>query len=643
MLYLRVAFAAVIGLAIAAETPTGGSLLAEEQAEKVESELPLVVDLTKFQTPFCTQGNRDACIYHPPIAALEAAYRRAGTSVSLSVEHLIWNRNVTSLADGTKITDPDLNENGLANLTGGSMLNGFDLLSKYAVCRTEDMAYRLDYDNVQAGYFQGFDVTDFKWWEPFRQISLNRFNLDPHQYPAELRRHARYGIKDYVVLSGEDCKNTRKIEEALAAGHEVGVNMFVQFKPDPGDATRNSIPRVVWYRAKHAQPVLVNSHAMLIVGYDRPRQFFVVKNSWGPNESGYEVDNLPPGWKDIARYKGFTLIHYNYLQGNREAAYITRVADPSGNDFHAQRALGFWDVKFQRQDTHEDVASGILAWRRLPGTQANPAKDLRIGDFYWAGKEFRVNARLEGTDPTSVTLYIDFDHPQMPYGEARGVKIKGILSLPEGEAGTIRASKLVAPDGVADLFDVPVGELRVTAVQSTNANPLLEIPTQNLLVNASFEKGPEVNTYQPMDKGSSDVKGWKVTRGQIDYLGSYMKAAEGVRSIDLHGSPGYGGIEQTFHTKPGTRYRVTFSMAGTPASVSGNGGVKRLAAGAAREKEVFSFDTTGKKAADLGWETKTWHFVADADKTTLEFYTVEQSDPNCGPLLDKIRVVAVPE
>jgi choice-of-anchor C domain-containing protein len=643
MRQLRAPFAVIIGFALAAGLPPGGLIHAAQPAEQSESNLPPVVDLTKFQTPFCNQGGRDACIYHPPIAALEAAYAHAKTPVRLSVEHLIWNRNVTALAGAAAITDPDLNENGLANLTGGGMIGGFDLLSKYAVCRIEDMPYRPDYDDTKTKYFQGFDVADFKWWEPFRQISLNRFNLDPHQYPVALRQNARYGVKEYVVLKGDDCTNPRKIEEALAAGHEVGINVYIQFQADPADTSRGDIPPIVWYRPKNAQPLPVNSHSMLIVGYDRPRQFFIVKNSWGANDAGYEVDKLPERWKDIVKYKGFTLIHYNYLAGNREAAYIKEVASPGGSDFNRQRAIGLWDVKFQEQaGTHRTVASGVLAWRRLPGTQSELKNDLRIGDFYWSGREFRVNARLDGADPHSVTLSIDFDHPQTPYEEMRGVQIEGALSLPEGKPGTIKSDKLVAPEGVSELFGVAVSNLTMTATQNVSANPLLKIPTPNLVDNGSFEKGPKINAYKSLDKGSSVIKGWKVTRGQIDYLGSPPKAAEGMRSIDLHGSPGYGGIQQTLKTKSGQRYRLTFSMAGTPKDAGGEGGVKSLAVAAAGETQEFSFDTNGKSAADLGWTTKTWHFVADADQTTLEFYTLEQKDPNCGPLLDNVRIVAVP-
>ena len=39
---------------------------------------------------------------------------------------------------------------------------------------------------------------------------------------------------------------------------------------------------------------------------------------------------------------------------------------------------------------------------------------------------------------------------------------------------------------------------------------------------------------------------------------------DGKRSLDLNGSPGVGGVAQTFATVPGQTYEVTFCMAGNP-------------------------------------------------------------------------------
>src|SRR5687767_12066155 len=83
----------------------------------------------------------------------------------------------------------------------------------------------------------------------------------------------------------------------------------------------------------------------------------------------------------------------------------------------------------------------------------------------------------------------------------------------------------------------------------------------NLVVNGSFEEGPEVEVYKPLDRDSTAMKGWVVTRGQIDLVvqtGDEWRAADGQRSLDLHGSPGLGGVKQTIPTKAGQKYRIEF-------------------------------------------------------------------------------------
>jgi len=160
----------------------------------------------------------------------------------------------------------------------------------------------------------------------------------------------------------------------------------------------------------------------------------------------------------------------------------------------------------------------------------------------------------------------------------------------------------------------------------------------NLLVNGSFEEGPEPGDqgWKPLDKGSKEIMGWEVTRGQIDYVSTHWEHADGKRSIDLHGSPGYGGIKQTFKTKKGEKYRVTFSLAGNPI---GSVAVKKLGVKAAGKEEEFTFNTSCKSTTDMGWATQVWDFTATDPETTLEFFTLMEEDPNCGPALDNVSVV----
>jgi choice-of-anchor C domain-containing protein len=171
---------------------------------------------------------------------------------------------------------------------------------------------------------------------------------------------------------------------------------------------------------------------------------------------------------------------------------------------------------------------------------------------------------------------------------------------------------------------------RSAGVSVNNKKPR---PT-NLLVNGSFEEGDDPGQFKPLDKGSTHIKGWTVTRGQIDYVGTYWQAADGKRSIDLHGSPGYGGIEQTFATKKGQRYRVTFSLAGTPGT-----GAKRIAVRAAGKKGEFICNGIRATKMKMGWELHSWEFTAAADRTTLEIHTLETTDPEQGPVLDNVCVL----
>ena len=60
-------------------------------------------------------------------------------------------------------------------------------------------------------------------------------------------------------------------------------------------------------------------------------------------------------------------------------------------------------------------------------------------------------------------------------------------------------------------------------------------------------------------------------------------------SIDLHGSPGLGGIQQTFTTKPGRAYVVTFSFAANP-----TGPFARPSASRRLGIPEFTADATGK-------------------------------------------------
>ena len=171
------------------------------------------------------------------------------------------------------------------------------------------------------------------------------------------------------------------------------------------------------------------------------------------------------------------------------------------------------------------------------------------------------------------------------------------------------------------------------------AKPVVEVPG-NLLVNGSFEEGPEphpVNGFTTLPQGSTVIKGWEASQGEIDYVGSFWVPADGQRSIDLNGYV-RGSIRQTFKTRKGQLYRVTFAMAGV---LQQPPAVKRLRVSAAESSAEFEFDSTGRSVKDMGWTTGSWDFRAVAEETTLEFSSLVEGAND--PALDSVSVVAVKE
>jgi choice-of-anchor C domain-containing protein len=154
----------------------------------------------------------------------------------------------------------------------------------------------------------------------------------------------------------------------------------------------------------------------------------------------------------------------------------------------------------------------------------------------------------------------------------------------------------------------------------------------NVLVNGGFGEGPALSgDFITLPSGSNAIHGWTVTRATIDYCGPHFRPPRGDRSIDLDGTPGFGGIKQTFRTNPGQLYLTTFDLAGNP---EGPPATKVVRVAAAGQSTDFSHD------ASLNWTHKRWEFIAVEESTTLEFYSLDTENGNFGPLLANVSVSA---
>jgi len=157
------------------------------------------------------------------------------------------------------------------------------------------------------------------------------------------------------------------------------------------------------------------------------------------------------------------------------------------------------------------------------------------------------------------------------------------------------------------------------------------MPT-SLLQNGSFEQGPDPGAFLPLNPNSTAIPGWTVIRGGIDYYGAEWASADGKRSLDLNGTPGVGGIAQTFATTPGQTYQVSFDLAGHPSGL-----LQTMAVSAAGQSKDFTFQS-GTDPNHLGWQKDTWSFKANSPQTTLEFYSKQTGYPFGGPALDNVVV-----
>jgi choice-of-anchor C domain-containing protein len=170
---------------------------------------------------------------------------------------------------------------------------------------------------------------------------------------------------------------------------------------------------------------------------------------------------------------------------------------------------------------------------------------------------------------------------------------------------------------------------------------LLALPVSGwageLIVNGSFEDGPPVGgSFLTLPGGSTAMPGWTVTLTSVDIVTSGWQQIDGQRSLDMDGSPGPGGLEQTIATVPGQWYSVTMMMAGN--MQCGPVPIKTLRVQAAGQVRELTFNTTGHSFADMGWEVRSWCFLATARQTTLAIISLSPGVGNCGAALDLVSV-----
>jgi Protein of unknown function (DUF642) len=144
-------------------------------------------------------------------------------------------------------------------------------------------------------------------------------------------------------------------------------------------------------------------------------------------------------------------------------------------------------------------------------------------------------------------------------------------------------------------------------------------------------------SYLTFSKGQSLAPSWKVTKLNINFVGTMFWNFDGLCSVDLDGQSAVGGVaHHSFATKKGALYTVSFLMSGN--SYCG-ATVKKMQVVAGNKSVLFKWDTSDGHSIQYGIVApRHFQFTAAAPATTLVFDSLDQAGSGCGPVIGALAV-----
>jgi C1A family cysteine protease len=217
-------------------------IVSEETGGADMAGLPPRVDHRANQSSVKSQGGRGTCVAHASMAVLEA-YSHIPDDLSEQLAHYKFNTFLNRDHD---------QDAGLRTTDAAPFLARSD----GRVCVEEKWPYVPDQSTINQMVTQG-----------------------TYGPPSAALSDQTYGIAAYKIipdggLTGESIKNTRYLETLLHQGYDIVIGTWVSWNDEDNDGILDPV------LDSNGKPIGRGGHAMLVVGYDQPNQYFIVKNSW---------------------------------------------------------------------------------------------------------------------------------------------------------------------------------------------------------------------------------------------------------------------------------------------------------------------------------------------------------------------------
>ena len=405
-------------------------------------------DLKQYQTKVKDQNPRGSCTAFAWVGAMEAAYKRKyGLELDLSEEYFIHsvftiqhsnNPNLLHPVENlvSECTSLKLEEDPQASLYNPIIVNEEGAIVYVAVTLPKekyapyfgtihdgsavypnhshsDLVQMLADSNIYMKDANGKPLTDKDGYyicNPDRtQQDVDNYEYDTRLIPLQARKNAIYGVTEMIRLGSKKYNDTDTLEKFIYAGQEVSVGFSVSDlvcsgNNDDGNPICNQVTN-----QKPGDPPpcglgACGGHQMLLVGYDRKKQLFLFKNSWGSTN--------PWVW-----------LGYDFIKKYANNAQVIRdVRDPNLGPSEEAMWIGKWDMD-------HDGWLGSLIIRRMKKTPVEtitlnddftcisykPSSDPeRLGTYY--GNDGVAHEVKGGINPetTEAEVYIDFVNPEPP-------------------------------------------------------------------------------------------------------------------------------------------------------------------------------------------------------------------------------------